>query len=80
MTYLGHVYDVTAGVRADRTKENYRWAFDYFLKYLKIDDPLPLLQKDPRILESTIIEYIIWLEEERKLSHSADIGICIISY
>jgi hypothetical protein len=54
MTLLGHVFEVTAGVRAARTKENQRRAFKYFLKYLKTDDPLPLLQKDPRILESPL--------------------------
>jgi hypothetical protein len=60
---------VTSGVRSARTKYNYRQAFSYFLKYLRITDPSPLLQEDPRILEAKIIVFII--AENKKLSHNS---------
>jgi hypothetical protein len=59
---------MTSGVRAARTKHNYRWAFNYFLKYLKITDPSSLVEKDPRILESMIIEFATSKQENEAIT------------
>lgn len=64
-------YDVTAGLRSTYSKEHYKWAFKTFLTHIQIEDPSTLLQKDPRFLESTIIEYIVYMAEEKHLSHNS---------
>jgi integrase len=64
-------YDVTSGLRSAYSKEHYKWAFKTFLTHIQIEDPSTLLQKDPRFLESIIIEYIIYMAEDKHLSHNS---------
>lgn len=65
------VYDITAGLRSEFTKQSYKWGFSYFLKYLKLDNPVLLLGRDPKEIENTLIQFEIWMAEEKKLSYNS---------
>jgi integrase len=71
MTFGLQVYDVTAGIKSINTKIHYKWAFSYFLKYLKLEECTILLEKDPRFIEATIIDFIVWMAEDKKLAHNS---------
>jgi site-specific recombinase XerD len=55
------------------TKEYYRIWLHYFMDWLHIDREGydRLLDYDPRMLQSKIIDYVIWMKDEKKLSSSS---------
>jgi integrase len=65
------IYLVTDGLKTFRTSQNYRLAFDYFLKTtIKNDDLLALINTKPSVIESKIISHIEFLKDERKFTYS----------
>ena len=55
------------------TKEYYHRWLHYFMDWLQIDreEYDRLLDYDPRMLQSKIIDYVIWMKDEKKLSSSS---------
>ena len=55
------------------TKEFYHRWLHYFMDWLQIDKEEydRLLDYDPRMLQSKIIDYVIWMKDEKKLSSSS---------
>jgi integrase len=54
-------------IRTEATKERYAYLLNRYMKFLKLDSIDKLLQQ-PKVVESFIIHYIIWLKNEEKLS------------
>jgi integrase len=54
-------------IRSEATKKDYLASLSYFMRYLKIDD-YDSLMKEPTLIQSNIIDYIIYCKEERKLA------------
>jgi integrase/predicted HTH domain antitoxin len=63
------VYDVTDGLKAERTKEEYGRAFKAFLKHMGAQSS-GLLQLDSRKIEEIIADYLLSLKQ-RGLKHSS---------
>jgi len=61
------IYRVDGGIPSPRTRLRYRSAFSLFMRHCKLEDSdLPsLIQKDPRLIESQIIDYIHFLAEKK---------------
>ena len=65
------IYLVTDGLKTFRTSQNYRLAFDYFLKTtVKNNDLLALVYTRPSVIESKMISHIEYLRDERKFTYS----------
>jgi integrase len=62
------IYDVTEGIASPETHRKYSYNFKLFLKHFDILPEL-LLQKDPKILESYVIQWIKHLSTVRKQRH-----------
>jgi site-specific recombinase XerD len=58
---------------SEMTKEYYHRCLHYFMDRLHIDreEYDKLLNYDPRVLQSKIIDYVIWMKDEKKLSSSS---------
>lgn len=66
------IHDITAGLRTDRTKEEYSRAFYAFLRYTKPNSKEELLKRDPEEIEELIVEYLIeYLVKQRHLKYSS---------
>jgi hypothetical protein len=63
------IYPVTEGLKSSYTKIAYRRNFNHFLDYIKIHDLQVLLEYNPKIIESFIIDYVRHLRDIEKLSH-----------
>jgi hypothetical protein len=65
------IYSITDGLSSLYTKREYRRNFKRFLNCYKMspEDLLNQARKNPRLIESTIINYIRHLAEEEKLAH-----------
>jgi uncharacterized membrane protein len=64
------IINVTEGLKSSQTKQTYRLAFEHFLKVtLKNDNRRALLDTKQNIIESKIIDHIIYLRDVRKLSY-----------
>ena len=68
-TEAEEIYPVTEGLKSSYTKIAYRRNFNHFLDYIKIHDLQVLLEYNPKIIESFIIDYIRHLRDIEKLSH-----------
>jgi integrase/predicted HTH domain antitoxin len=68
------IYDVTDGLKAERTKEEYGRAFNVFLKYTGMQEKLlQILQLQPNKIEEIIADYLLSLKQ-RGLKHSSIIN------
>jgi integrase len=54
-------------LRSAATKKDYIASLSYYMAYLKVDDYEALIS-EPALIQSHIIDYLIFLREERKLS------------
>jgi hypothetical protein len=54
-------------IKSDVTKRRYVYLLKRYMKYLKYDRVDKLLQQ-PKVVESLITHYIVWLRQEQKLS------------
>ncbi len=63
------IYPVTEGIQSPHTLIAYRRNFKHFLDYIKIHDTEVLLECNPKIIESFIIDYIRHLRDSEELKH-----------
>jgi integrase len=63
-------------LRSPETKSSYTFRLVAFLSYMRVDTPEELLRFDQKTTERRIIEYIIHLKDEKKLSYSSLQGVC----
>lgn len=63
IAYLNFVEAITS----EQTKEKYRYWFELYLKFLKIDldDIYKLLEQDKKTIEKDIISYVLYLRKEK---------------
>jgi hypothetical protein len=66
------IHDITDGLRTDKTREEYRRAFNAFFRYTKLNSLEELLKMDPQDIEELIIEYLTeYLVKQRHLKYSS---------
>jgi integrase len=63
-------------LRSPETKSTYTFRLVAFLSYMGVDTPEELLIFDQKTTQRRIIEYIIHLKDEKKLSYSSLQGVC----
>ena len=68
-TEAEEIYPVIEGLKSSYTKVAYRRNFNHFLDHIKIHDLQVLLEYNPKIIESFIIDYVRHLRDIEKLSH-----------
>jgi hypothetical protein len=56
-------------VRAEQTRNKYVYALKKFMLYTKCEDLDRLVKTEPRLVEAQIIDWIVYLRQEQKLSH-----------
>ena len=57
-------------VHSPHTRYSYNNSLSLYLKYKKVDSCDLLLQEDPRLIQQQLIDYIIYLREDLKISSS----------
>ncbi len=57
-------------LKSSRTLKTYNFALRLFMSYRRLSDISDLLNGDPKLIESQIIEYIVYLKNEKKVSYS----------
>jgi integrase len=57
-------------LRSSRTLKTYNFGLRLFMGFRRVSDVSELLKDDPKLIESEIIEYIIYLKNEKKVSYS----------
>ena len=67
------VYKVDEGIPSPNTRLRYRSAFSLFIRHCRQTDLYLLIQQNPRLIETQIIDYINFLSEEK---HYARGSIC----
>ena len=72
------IYDVTEGLQSKYTKLAYRRGFKRFLDHIKIHDLQVLLDYNPKIIESFIIDYIKHLRDVEQSRMSIEVDKCAI--
>jgi integrase len=68
------IYPVTEGVDSPKTKVEYSRCLNHFLDFIKIHDYQVLLDFSLKVIKQIIIDYILWLRDEKpgkKLSRSS---------
>jgi integrase len=60
------VYDVTEGLRSKQTAIIYCRSFNRFKKFVQIHDPQVLLDFSPKVIKEMIIDFIIYLRDEKR--------------
>jgi hypothetical protein len=63
------IYDVTEGIPSPETRKKYAYHFKRFLVHFDGVTPEVLLQKDVRVIEAMIIQWIKYLSETLKQRH-----------
>lgn len=64
------IYDVTEGLKSHHTKRAYHLAFNHFLRTtVKSDDLRTLLNTKQSVIESKIIDHIVYIKDVQKLSY-----------
>jgi hypothetical protein len=66
------IHDITDGLRTDKTREEYRRAFNAFFRYTKFTIKEELLKLDPQDIEELIIDYLCeYLVKQKRLKYSS---------
>jgi integrase len=55
-------------IKSPRTRKEYAKSLRFYMNWLSISDYNTILQKDPRLIASDIIDFIIYLKNDRKLA------------
>jgi site-specific recombinase XerD len=58
-------------VHSPYTRMVYRNSLQLYMRFRKVNDCSQLIQGDPRLIQSQLIEYIIYLRENRKLGSNS---------
>jgi len=59
------IYPITEGVDSPKTKITYTKCFNHFLDFIKINDLQVLLDFSPKVIKQMIIDYILYLRDEK---------------
>jgi integrase len=71
-TRTAKIHDITDGLRTDKTRQEYRRAFNAFFSYTKLKSMEKLLEMDPQDIEELIIEYLYeYLTKQKHLKYSS---------
>ena len=55
-------------IKSPRTRAEYNKSLRSYMNWLSVYDYNTILQKDPKLIASDIIEYVIYLQDEKKLA------------
>jgi hypothetical protein len=55
-------------IKSPRSREKYAKSSQYYMNWLSLYDYDTILRKDPKLIASDIIDYIIYLKNEKKLA------------
>lgn len=64
-------YKVTTGSLSNPTKYTYTIHINEFLAHYKITDIEPLQEYSPKMIKQMVTDYVLYLRDVRKLSHSS---------
>lgn len=64
-------YNVTTGSLSNHTKYTYTIHINEFLTHYKITDIEPLQEYSPKMIKQMVTDYVLFLRDARKLSHSS---------
>lgn len=64
-------YEVTTGRMSERTKYIYTYNINEFLKHFKVIDLQLLQEYSPKIIKQMVTDYVLFLRDNKKLSHSS---------
>jgi integrase len=62
------IYEVTEGIQSSKTAATYTRYFNHFLNHIKIHDLQVLLDFSPKVIKQMLIDYVLWLRDEKKLT------------
>jgi len=65
-----HYRNYAESIKSPRTLRTYNFALRLFLDYLKVSSLSELLTSNPKLLESQIIDYLVYLKNRKKVSSS----------
>ncbi|MGH9985401.1 MAG: tyrosine-type recombinase/integrase, partial [Nitrososphaeraceae archaeon] len=65
------IYPITEGIQSSKTKIVYQRCFNHFLNKIKIHDLQVLLDFSPKVIKQMIVDYVLYLRDERKLSRTS---------
>src|ERR687892_490413 len=62
------IYPATEVIQSAQTADVYKRYFNHFLDYIKIHDLQVLLDYSPKVIKQMLIDYILYLRDEKKLT------------
>lgn len=62
------IYPVIEGIQSKKTQISYQRCFNRFLNHIKIHDLQVLLDFSQKVIKQMLVDYILYLRDERKLS------------
>ncbi|MGH9983421.1 MAG: tyrosine-type recombinase/integrase [Nitrososphaeraceae archaeon] len=65
------IYRVTTGSLSNYTKETYQCHINDFLAFYKLTDIEPLKEYSPKLIKQMVLDYVLELRDERKISRSS---------
>jgi hypothetical protein len=64
-------YNFINALRSSSTKQIYVFSLKRYLKFQKCNDVEQLFSNDPRLIESQLINYIMYMRQQEKLSYQS---------
>jgi Phage integrase, N-terminal SAM-like domain len=68
------IFLITEGIRSKKTQITYQRYFNHFLDHIKIHDFEVLLNFSPKVIKQMLVDYILYLRDEKNLSRSTISG------
>lgn len=65
------IYPLSEGLQSPRTVDAYERCFNHFLDHIKIHDLQVLLDFSPKVIKQMIVDYVLVLRDERRLSRAS---------
>jgi site-specific recombinase XerD len=65
------IYPVTEGIQSNQTAVVYERCFNHFMDHIKIQDKQVLLDFSPKVIKQMIVDYVLFLRDENKLSRAS---------
>ena len=64
------IYPVIEGISSIKTRKSYQRCFNHFLNHIKIHDLQVLLDFSQKVIKQMMVDYILYLRDEKKLSRA----------
>ena len=64
------IFPVIEGIPSKKTQISYQRCFNHFLDHIKIHDLQVLLDFSQKVIKQMVVDYILYLRDERKLSRA----------